>query len=243
MLVVYGRRSAPSGKALARELGVRAVRLVPNLHIVVDEPVLRWGVSYGVIEGYTRMLNPTWAIMRAADKRLTFATFDAHDVPTVPWTTDPEQTWSGSFLARTACSFGGRGITICEGGGYFADLPVADLYTAVIQVDREYRVHVVGDRIVRCQVKVLRDGLEAPTDPIIRNWSTGYVFKGISGEPRRSVARVAVAAVKALGLNYGAVDVGWRDGSAFVFEVNTAPKMSPLTLRLVAAAIKEYADA
>ena len=52
----------------------------------------------------------------------------------------------------------------------------------------------------------------------------------------------SVAAVRSLGLDFGAVDVVERQNKAYVLEVNTAPGLVGTTLEKYVDAIREYAE-
>lgn len=87
--------------------------------------------------------------------------------------------------------------------------------------DVEWRVFVVGsDTLVR--EKTGGEGL-------IRNRRNGYVFLIPETPVREDVRKAAVSAVSALGLDFGAVDVGTKRESQelpVVYEVNSAPRIT-----------------
>jgi glutathione synthase/RimK-type ligase-like ATP-grasp enzyme len=119
------------------------------------------------------------------------------------------------------------------------DVPDAPLYTKYEKRKREYRVHVWGNEVLDVTEKRKRRGVDA--DSRIRSWDNGWVFcrEDVNYPPH--VASVAVDAVHALGLDFGAVDVGYNvlKERAFVFEVNTAPGLEGTTLEKFANKIKE----
>ena len=102
-----------------------------------------------------------------------------------------------------------------------------------IDAPREYRHIVVGDEVVRTQTKLADDSW-------VRNHTTGARFVGrVTRRLNADRYDQAVTAVKALGLDFGAVDqIIDQDGRAYVLEVNTAMAMSPLTLDTVASALQ-----
>jgi glutathione synthase/RimK-type ligase-like ATP-grasp enzyme len=145
----------------------------------------------------------------------------------------------GKVLGRTRRGFAGRGITVYD----HPNLAAAghELYTAYIPNRREYRLHVVGDRVIRVQRKYLERG---DAESLIRNHANGYVFKAPAKDLNQSRKDTAVAAVRALGLDFGAVDlVVDNDGLEWVLEVNTAPSCSPKTLAAYTDALREYLNA
>jgi hypothetical protein len=66
----------------------------------------------------------------------------------------------------------------------------------------------------------------------IRNADNGWVYCRGGVNPPRDVLSASRRAVSALGLDFGAVDVGWNQHheSAAVYEVNTAPGLEGTTL-------------
>jgi hypothetical protein len=138
----------------------------------------------------------------------------------------------------------GRGIVLCNGAD---QLPAAPLYTKYVKKKREFRVHILarpgpGDDafdVLHLQQKKRRSGVEVNNQ--IRSWDNGWVFCVRNVAPPECVASAAKAAVAALGLHFGAVDVGYneRAGTACVYEVNTAPSLIGATLDVYAAAFRE----
>lgn len=109
----------------------------------------------------------------------------------------------------------------------------APLYTKYVKKADEYRVHVFGGEVLDVQQKRKRQ--EVPNDEVdyqIRNLAGGWVFCRDNVDCPDSVRELAVSAVRALGLDFGAVDIGFNrhDGIGYVFEVNTAPGVEGTTL-------------
>jgi hypothetical protein len=106
-----------------------------------------------------------------------------------------------------------------------------EFFTPLVESDTEYRVWVYRKRILAVYEKRL-------TEPernlkFGRNRANGWTFHQLESEAiPESVRRVAVAAVRALNLDFGAVDVlgKWKedrsDVHATVLEVNSAPGVS-----------------
>lgn len=109
----------------------------------------------------------------------------------------------------------------------------APLYTKYFKKVAEYRIHVWGDRVLDVQQKRKRQ--EVPNEEMdyqVRNAAGGWVFCRDEVETPQCVTDAAVRAVSALGLDFGAVDVGYNqhNDTACVFEVNTAPGLEGTTL-------------
>lgn len=105
----------------------------------------------------------------------------------------------------------------------------SEFYTEYIPNTREYRVHVFRDEVIRVQGKYL-DYPEQHKNSYIKNYAQGFRFRAPDRELISSRKEAAIAAVRALGLDFGAVDllIG-EDRKEYVLEVNTAPSCSPLT--------------
>lgn len=88
----------------------------------------------------------------------------------------------------------------------------------------EYRIHSFNGQSIRAGRKVHRDDFRGRIHPWVRSWDGGWrmAYEGVRGTPQ--LRDLAHQAVRALGLDFGAVDIGiLRDGRAIVLEVNRAP--------------------
>jgi glutathione synthase/RimK-type ligase-like ATP-grasp enzyme len=131
----------------------------------------------------------------------------------------------------------GRGIVICNDGDR---LVYAPLYTLHTKHKHEYRVHVFKDQVLDVQMKRKRNGSLRGSG--IRNYSNGWVYARAEIAPSEELLLSSIQAVKLLGLDFGAVDIGHRliDNKFFVFEVNTAPGLEGTTLDKYQKAIYNY---
>lgn len=109
-------------------------------------------------------------------------------------------------------------------------VPDAPLYTLGVTNAGEYRVHVFNGEVILYQKKSRRidedgnvvtpEGEEAD----IRNLDTNWVYR--TGNLRRleRIEQLAIDAIDALGLDFGAVDIiKDTEGTVYVLEVNSAP--------------------
>jgi len=97
-----------------------------------------------------------------------------------------------------------------------------DYFVEYIPTAREYRVHVAFGECIKISEKVA--GPDGTPCPWIRNTGSGYTFRN----PRTRLGSLgqaaAIDAVRALGLDFGAVDlIVGDDANTYVLEVNTAP--------------------
>ena len=220
-----------SAKVLAQ--GLNALRINGDKSLPTCA-VINWGRSNLSLKGKpVKVFNHPYSVAMAANKIATFKRLTIWKVPHVEWTQDANvaKSWlSDSFVyARTIVdSSQGEGIVIV--GQDDIHFPSASLYTKGFNNTHEYRVHVAFDEVIDFTKKKKR--LDAEVNPLIKNSSNGWVFCREEIELPEKVKQVCVRAVKALGLDFGAVDVLYkqRDNEAKICEVNTAPGIEGTTL-------------
>ena len=209
--------------------------------------IVNWGSSAipAPVIGNARVLNHPTAVALASNKRQSFDAFRANDVQTVEHTTDRSeaQRWladGGIVYARTRLSgHSGEGIVVCKAPGTalpdLGDVEVsetlvtAQLYTkGETRQRREFRVHVAGGVISHVQQKKRSEGWRenANYSNVVRNYHTGWIYALADVRVNDAGRANAIAAVAALGLDFGAVDIITRGEEAWVLEVNTAPGLS-----------------
>lgn len=225
MFLLYHKSTSVTGRKLAAALGLkcgrRGDRVRPN------DTLLRWGSSIPKECGHE--INAAAAIQRAADKLRAFAALRVAGVR-VPdhhpndWRALP----AGRIIGRSRWGSGGRGIVVYDSPE--DTLPGHEMYVQFVPSTREYRLHVVKGEVIRVQRKYHETGVD---DQPIRNHTNGYVFKAPQRQLHQRRLDMAVKAVDALGLDFGAVDMLIdAEGQEWVLEVNTAPACSPLTMSL-----------
>ncbi len=101
---------------------------------------------------------------------------------------------------------------------------------------KEFRVHVVNGSVIDVQQKKKRNGVE--TTSLIRNLANGWIFAHEGVVEPAGLREMGVAAVAAVGLAFGAVDIIWNEkqNQCYVLEINTAPGLCQTTC-------DKYADA
>lgn len=259
--IVYADRGSDSAHTLASNLSCRRWRAGmpdrysrrPAYFKGYREPIIcNWGTTNGpdwasirpalaLSESKGLILNPFDKVRVALNKIDTFKALDAAGVPCVKWTTDKEQVqkWLASkkqhtvFARKTVSGQGGAGISLVQGAD--AAIPAAPLYTRNFPKTHEFRVHVAFGKVIDFVEK--RAILTAPkVDRFVRNHRNGWTFahqlSRLTGEDKAVLDGVAVSAIKALGLHFGAVDLlaildtpesGGRLKGAVVCEINTGP--------------------
>lgn len=238
--VIYPYKLASrSGNALRDALNGHKVRPDGNYRYREGDIIINWGNGTRPVwasnDAYDNILNVPELVSVASNKLKTFRLFSQEEVPTLEWTEDVDvaRAWLGegnSVYARTVLQgHSGEGIVIVRPGG---TLPRAPLYTKAIQNDGEYRVHVFQGRVIDYRKKSRQEGDEPNEDQsAIRTLGTGWVYRRDNLRRLERIEQLAVQAMEALGLDFGAVDIIKKpDGSVYVLEINTAIGLEERTL-------------
>lgn len=125
-----------------------------------------------------------------------------------------------------------------EANDLLAGLATGDYYVEYVPTKHEHRIHVFNGESIRVAMKVPRTDNPHPK---FRSWQAGWRF-GVNPEYTAMLppkARdYAVQACKALGYEFGAVDVATTtSGKALVWEVNSGPGIEGSTVDCYAKAI------
>ena len=193
--------------------------------------------------GQFNCINPPSKVAIAANKLATFRKLGMNRVPIPDFTTYESEAvgWSMDghlVLARYILTGNsGQGIELVE--PHSDEVPYAPLYTKYTKAKYEYRIHVMNGEIIDFVQKKKRSGVEA--NPHIRSHNYGWIFARDGVVLPNKVKEAALAAIHAIGLDFGAVDIGYKvnEDKAFVYEVNTAPGLEGTTLQRYITAFKE----
>lgn len=105
----------------------------------------------------------------------------------------------------------------------------------------EYRIHSFNGRSIRAGQKVPREGMTPHA--WVRSFDGGWRISYDGFESTRIMRDLSAAAVTALGLQFGAVDLAMKaDGTYVVLEVNRAPGLEGGTVLSYAQAIRTMLD-
>lgn len=234
MRIVPYKLGSKSAKALAKELGTKLARPNGNFRNNYDHVIIGWGNSVPFrFPTRNGVLNDPYAVQFSACKLQTLRVLSAAYVPTLHYTVSPTEAeqlleeGNVIFARHRLNGRSGQGIQVIQPGD---SLPYAPLYTVFFDKVTEYRVHATHTDVFDFQAKLKRQGQDA--DRYVHNYDNGRVFCRNNIELPDSAAEASVAAVNALGLDFGAVDVGVdSEGNAAVFEVNSAPSLQGKTLK------------
>lgn len=177
-------------------------------------------------------------ISTAVSKWRTFEAFDRARIPHPEVTKDattPDASGTpfyarGQYLGRRDGLSGGAGIVVYPAGRrpYYGS---HSFYSMVIPKRNEFRIHVLNGRVITEQIKYMMRGSKST---LIRSYDNGarYSPKSLEHEMTSAAAHlareIAIDAVKACGLAFGAVDMIYsKDEKLYVLEVNTAPGVTP----------------
>lgn len=233
-----------SSRELASALGIRRLRHSrsgtgrPFNSTARPRVVINWGRGIDA----TRVVNNPRAVSNTINKHTAFLLMRSAgiSIPDFTSTRYDAESWlqAGHKIVcrETLTGHEGQGITIHEQG----PLPDVPLYVKYIPKKKEFRVHVCNNKVFDIQQKVLRRGTIDPSFEV-RNTANGFIFQRQGIIVPSSVSVEAIGAIRALGLDFGAVDVIWNESQdkAYALEVNTAPGLEGSSVANYARVIRE----
>lgn len=219
------KQGSASTKMLASCLGGRVLKLQGSSYAPkTSDIVVNWGSSSCPSFSPATTLNSD--VTTAQCKLASFTAFESSGVSIPQFSVHRAGVADGSLGWPVVCrtklkGHSGDGIVIAHNANELVDAP---LYTQYIKKKDEYRVHVFKEKPFFVQRKARKSSVETP-NWLVRNLAGGFVFveQDITTVPP-SVLSQAVLALKAVGLDFGGVDVIWNDHhqTAYVLEVNSA---------------------
>lgn len=227
---------------------VEKTKFVPSDDLVVNWGCIKMPEKWGLQapEAWNTLINHPNRVRTSTNRLKSLPIMKEAGVNVPEFTTKyvVASEWLGggsSVIARKQIrSRSGHGLTFVEPGG---TLPSdCALYVKYKPKRHEYRVHVFDRNVIDVQQKKRRKNFTGTVDPKIRSYDKGWVFcrKGIVVP--ECVVEQSLRAVEALGLDFGATDVGYNelDNAAMVYEVNTAPGLEGTSIQLYSDAIRKY---
>ena len=240
-IIIYPyKMSSQSSKKLAQALrgvGHQVLRVYPdrNYRPRPWDTIINWGNSTQPSWDDSYILNTTSAIKVSCNKQSSFLRFYRDLVPTLKCTDNKSvaEQWVSEgnkvFCRTLLTEHSGRGIIVATTPEELVDAP---LYTQEFKKTREYRIHVWDENILDFQEKRRRSEAGSRYDVDVWNHGNDFVYARENVELPECVKNAAIQAIHAVGLHFGAVDIGYnhRDNTCAVFEVNSAPGLYGTTL-------------
>jgi glutathione synthase/RimK-type ligase-like ATP-grasp enzyme len=232
------KQGSKSAAALAAALNVKQLKH-EGKPIKVKGVLINWGASVivprVVLDGGVQVLNVPGAIAKASNKLASFKALTEAKVSVPEWTESKDVAKAAieagfAVVCRTKLNgHSGDGIVIAETLDQLVDAP---LYTNYIKKKEEYRIHVFQGEAFFVQRKARK--MEVPDEQVnwkVRNLAGGFIFANKDVEVADDARVQSIAAVGALSLDFGAVDVILgSDGKFYVLEINTACGLEGTTL-------------
>ena len=245
-LVPYnmGSNSCKLLKEALEQRGIKTLRIPHDSprDVKPEHLMINWGSSAAHCD-----LNKATSVKAASNKLNTFEQLSIGNVYIPEWTTSSEvaQGWFDDgerVVCRTILnSHSGRGIVLSSKEDQ-VELVTAPLYVKYKKKRKEFRVHVCDGLVIDVVQKKKRSDFEEEVNPFIRNHSNGWVFCREDITEPEELRSIAVSAVSALELDFGAVDIIWNEheNKCYVLEINTAPGLEGTTVTNYANSIEAY---
>lgn len=250
------KMGSESAKDLANVLNVKRVKPDGNYVPKIGHTVINWGS--GKLPNWmdranarsVRVLNDPTAVRTASNKLKALIALEEAgvNVPRFTVTKELAEYWlnDGETVVErhTLNGNSAEGVRIVnlDDEDMPSDLTNAPLYTKFIPKTCEFRVHVFRNEIIDyCEKKKMSsDRRPENFNKYVCSNEYGWVFCRNNVRHIDSVKEMAKKAVSALGLDFGAVDVVYYEGTPYVLEVNTAPGIMGTTLRQYANTFRGF---
>lgn len=201
-----------------------------------NDLIINWGNSHPPNFGTLGIINDPNAVAIAINKIDSFRMFDIHGVRCPKWTTNYEEAldWINrgrKVVCRSLINGNsGNGITMASNNTGLIKVP---LYVEYKKKAKEFRVHVFKEKIIDVVEKRKRNGFNnlLNANTYIRSHNNGWVFCRNNIEEPKELREIALKAIKALGLDFGAIDIIWNkyENLCYILEINTAPGLDNKT--------------
>lgn len=212
MIYIFNPKSWPSPKLLAEALrsldidakATKKRNLLPKADLVVC-----WGyrphLELENVLNSKSVGNKLKELERLAEAQVAVPAFSLEKI--------------NGYLART--------LTHKAGSDLIQNLTEGDYYVEKINnIKHEFRIHVFKNRSIRAGIKRPKENAHEWIKSLERGWYLDYgTF--CQDNIKKKVRREAKKAIKALGYDFGAVDIALlENGKVIVFEVNSAPGLA-----------------
>lgn len=204
-----------------------------------NDKIINWGSSqvpgnWKQFHGFADIfLNSPVDVAISSNKLKTFNAFalpqaDMHGLyPDFTTQVEVAKEWVANgclVVCRTKLSsHSGEGIILATKE---EDLPAnCPLFVKYVKKAKEFRVHVAFGNVIDVQEKRKRIDYTDEVNYAVRNHHTGWVYCREQIDEPNTLREVAIKAINALCLDFGAVDIIYNryKDACYVLEVNTAP--------------------
>lgn len=237
-------RTAPTVNALMDMMDCRRIYNDTTQVAAIPEVCLIVNFGSSRLNRALRATRPGWVIMNrperiptCASKMNSYQEFRRHAIPTPLLTRDRNEAlrWvqqDGIVFVREDGNHQGRGIQIAHDADQLRGLD-GDFFSKYLPKTHEYRFHVWGGEVIDV-IEKRNPNIRGNDYPPIFNHQSGYLFyrDGIRmpAEDRTAMGQLAIRAVQALQLDFGAVDMLARRENDIlvgyaVCEVNSSPAL------------------
>lgn len=245
-----------SARELAHALGTICIReqgmYVPKItHIIIN-----WGNPRSPAWSASKFTQPKWLnkynkLEVAQNKLSTFRVLSDNHISCPDWTTDINiaKKWlkAGSAIVQrnSLNSHSGGGINFVgydeETSTPIGVLSPAPLYTRYKKKAQEFRVHVFNGEVIDVQEKKKINNFEGNFNQFIRSHDNGWVYCREDIQEPHDLQSLAIAAVGAVQLDFGAADIVYNkhENKSFCLEINTAPGLEGATINNYSKAIQK----
>lgn len=229
--ILYHNRCFPSANLLRNflnELSNEKFKLVrlPKNHKI--------DIRYGNTDGeYATNLNSKEFISLCVNKFKTCKLLNENEIKCPVFYSTTEELIFPCLIRTSLCLSGGKGINLIQTEEEFHRYWRQGYYwTPFLFLKKEYRVHVLGGKVVKIFEKILNEEQELP---IKNNDSCSFVLKSFDDkfEKLKEICNKIYEITKG---EFFAVDIGWNNSEKkyYVFELNSAPGLNSNTAELYA---------
>lgn len=253
---IYCPRGSTGAFALNKHLGATRLRRFDGINFW-DKPYVRpttvepgstiicWGATLSEMDD-VRVLNSMNRSMNKFEEVNKLQAAGVATIKAVKSNSSPTYMRSLGYIPRSKYHQGGLDLLGMEEERY-------DYWTVKLNFVKEFRVHSFAGKSIRAGQKVLRDGFHVVSEaewhpntetlahPWVRGWDGGWKLSYKDFRSTPEMRDLAHRAVSAMGLVFGAVDMGQtEDGKLYVLEVNTAPGIEGGTIDCYVRTINKW---
>lgn len=235
--ILYTNSTSVTGRQLRDALDIKGGTLIPQER---HDVLIRWGSVERVPKKPRRVINSRNSILLSSNKLEALRIMRDRNVHTPEVFTHIPPIGIFPVLGRASNHMQGRDIVLCmQLSDAERTLQGGDIshFTRYIPTKAEFRVHVFEDEILKISEKILTEEAQYNINmPWVRNVNNGYTFRNVrrlNPDMLALMENLAVRAVRAIGLNFGAVDIILGDDlNLYVLEINTGPSLSDASLEV-----------